>query len=270
MIALTLASALLSTSHTASMALAQEPSRTFTHSSSRPSVAAIVPLAKATTYDTQRGPNATDSIVLTYDDCPGSVSSYKKMVDYASSHDIALVLFPTGQCVKIYKKRGFNLVSYARDRGIWVANHSFSHPLLTKLKKPQIVDQIDGTAVSNYGRPPYGGVNETVKAAYKAVRSYDRQGMRIWLWNVDTSDWKTQANGERPSSRTIVSRIMRAIDGGESILMHMQHKGFTPTTLRRIKEGLANKGLTLCRAWHGEDREGPIESTGRVVPDNIC
>lgn len=223
-------------------------------------------------YDQHHGPNTTEYVIMTYDDCPRSVKSYKTMVNYASSHDIGLVLFPTGDCIKSYKKRGFDLVGYARDRGIWVANHSKSHPQLTKrsLSKKAVVKQIEGTAVSNYGRPPYGAVNAKVRSAYKSVTSYGRHGMRIFLWDVDTNDWRALKNGKRPSSAVIVKRILADVDPGDSVLAHMQHNGFTPTTLRNLEKGLAKKGMALCRAWHGEDRTGPIEATGRFMPDNIC
>jgi len=227
---------------------------------------------KAVPYNIYRGPNTTKFVVPTYDDCPKSVKKFEEMIDYASTHDIGLVVFPTGDCIKSYKKRGFDLVGYARDRGIWVLNHSISHPLLTTLALKAIVKQISGTAVANYGRPPYGGVNKVVRKAYKSVRSFDRHGMRIWTWNVDTEDWKALKKGskERPSSATIVKRALASVKAGGTILMHMQWHGFTPKTLIAYVKGLAKKGLAFCKAWHGKDRTGPIEATGRVVPDNIC
>lgn len=232
----------------------------------------LVTLAATPAYDTSRGPNSTDAVVLTYDDCPRSIKQFKAAINYAAEHDIGLVLFPTGDCVKSYKRQGFGLVTYARDRGIWVANHSRSHPLLTssKLSRADVVRQISGTAVSNYGRPPYGGVNAKVRGAYASVSSYDRDGMRIWPWDVDTLDWQKLENGSRPSSALITKRAVKAADEGETVLMHMQHNGFNAKTMKAIAKGLAKKGLELCRAWHGEDREGVLEATGRVIPDNIC
>jgi len=221
-------------------------------------------------YNIYRGPNTTRYVIPTYDDCPRSVKEFKTMVDYASSDDKALALFPTGDCIKQYKTRGFNLVGYARERGVWVANHSISHPLLTRLSVKAAVKQISGTAVSNYGRPPYGGVDADVRKAYKSVSSYSRHGMRIWTWTVDTNDWKPLSSGSRPSSALIVKRALASVKAGGTILMHMQHKGFNPKTLQALEKGLAKKGLKLCKAWHGEDRTGPIEATGRVIPDNIC
>ncbi|MEO5949731.1 MAG: polysaccharide deacetylase family protein [Candidatus Saccharimonas sp.] len=223
-------------------------------------------------YSIYKGPNTTKYVIPTYDDCPRSAKEFKTMIDYSSAHDKALVVFPTGDCIKSYKKRGFDLVGYARDRGIWTLNHSISHPPLTTLSLKAVVKQISGTAVANYGRPPYGAINATVRKAYKSVSSYGRHGMRIWNWTVDTEDWKAIRKGssERPSSATIVKRALASVKAGGTILMHMQWHGFNPKTLRALETGLAKKGLKLCHAWHGEDGEGPIEPTGRIVPRNIC
>ena len=92
--------------------------------------------------------------------------------------------------------------------------------------------------VTNYGRAPYGATNIRVRSAYKA------KGMRIWLWNVDTNDW-------RGKSRTSVVRyVVHNTHRGQTVLMHMQWNGFSGTALRQIKSGLATKGLKVCRNHH--------------------
>lgn len=225
---------------------------------------AIRPPLDAKAYSTYRGPNTGSRVVLTYDDCPRSVGSFKDTINYATNHNIGLVLFPTGQCILNYKKNGFNMVKYARDRGHWMANHSYSHPNLTTLSFAKIVDQIDGTAVSNYGRPPYGAVNDRVRSAYASIDNYNRNGMHIWLWTVDTNDWRGKTRSQ------VVNYVVKEASSGDTVLMHMQWRGFSPTALKEIKSGLSDRNLGLCRVWRGSDKAGNVVATGRVIPSNPC
>lgn len=231
---------------------------------SRNTPTAVVAAAKAPSYSMYRGPNTGSRVALTYDDCPKSVASFKDTVNYATKHDIGLVLFPTGQCIGQFKKKKFDLVKYARERGHWVANHSYSHPDLTKLSKKKVIDQIDGTAVSNYGRPPYGAINSTVKKAYAAVKNYDRNGMRIWLWGVDTNDWKGKSRTQ------VVTYVVGNARAGSTVLMHMQWNGFSPKALKAMKKGLTKKDINLCRVWRGADKQGEVVKTSRVIPTGFC
>lgn len=209
-------------------------------------------------YDLRRGVNLSKAIILTYDDCPRSIAGFKKSVNYATAHDIGLVLFPTGDCVKSYTRRGFDLVSYARQRGIWVGNHSVSHPDLTELSRAAIAREIGASVKSDVGRPPYGAINAKVR------KVYDKLSIRPWLWTVDTNDWRGKTRAQ------VVAWTVKYARGGGTVLMHMQWNGFNPTAMRDIKRGLAAKGRQLCGVWRGEDRSGPIEPTSAQFPDNIC
>lgn len=223
------------------------------------------PAAKAAaSYSMYRGPNTGTRVVLTYDDCPKSSSAFKDTINHATKRGIGLVLFPTGECIKRFKKGKFDLVKYARERGHWVANHSDTHPDLTTLSSKKVVDQIDGTAVSNYGRPPYGAINQTVKDAYASVKNYGRKGMRIWLWQVDTNDWKGKSRSQ------VVKAVVNNATAGSTVLMHLQWNGFSPKALDAIKEGLTKKKLSLCRVWRGADKQGAVTKTSRVIPTDFC
>lgn len=135
-------------------------------------------------------------------------------MQHAKKIGVALVLAPTGDCIK----SGRFSASYARSYGHYVINHSVSHPNLTKLSYNSVLTQLSSPGVvTNYGRPPYGAYNTTVKNAYAA------KGMRIWLWNVDTRDWDGPA-----SQATVVKRAVSGATKGSTVLMHMQRNGFQP------------------------------------------
>ncbi|QIK73102.1 polysaccharide deacetylase family protein [Propioniciclava coleopterorum] len=185
-----------------------------------------------TRYTTGRGPNLSGRVVLSYDDCPTSLAAFTTMVRAARDQGVALVLFPTGQCVSA----GRVDVGYARSLGHYVFNHSVSHPDLTTLSASGVATQLGTPGVQgSYGRPPYGAYNTAVKDAYLA------KGMRVWTWTLDTNDW------QGPKSQAQVVSIARGAPAGATVLMHMQHAAFNPTALQQITSGLASRGIGVCR-----------------------
>jgi peptidoglycan-N-acetylglucosamine deacetylase len=192
--------------------------------------------ARAKPYSTSRGPNTSPFAVLSFDDCPRSAAAFRRVVLQAEQLNIALVLFPTGQCIRAGR---FN-VAFARRHGHYVFNHSVSHPDLTRLSSAAIRRQLSKPGVvTNYGRPPYGAVSARVRAAYRA------KGMRIWLWSVDTNDWRGK------SRSAVVRYVVRNTRRGQTVLMHMQWNGFSKTALRDMRNGLARRGIKVCRNYPG-------------------
>jgi peptidoglycan/xylan/chitin deacetylase (PgdA/CDA1 family) len=185
-----------------------------------------------TAYSAYRGPNTSSRVILSFDDCPTSLSAFKATVVGARNLGIALVLAPTGNCISAGR---FN-ASYARQYGHWVINHSVSHPDYTTLSTSSIYYQLGSPGVvTSYGRPPYGAVNERVRNAFAT------KGMRIWLWNVDTNDWRGKTRSQ------VVSYVVTYAKPGNTVLMHMHWNGFNTTALSSMKSGLAAKGIGVCR-----------------------
>ena len=54
----------------------------------------------ATSYNMYRGPNKSAYVVLSFDDCPKSSAAFKRVITDADKMNIALVLFPTGGCLR--------------------------------------------------------------------------------------------------------------------------------------------------------------------------
>lgn len=192
---------------------------------------ALKPQAPAK-YSVTRGPNTSNRVILTYDDCPKSLSSFKTTLREITKLGVTVALFPTGNCIKA----GRFDAAYARSLGHYVFNHSISHPQLTKLSYNAVVKQLRAPGVvTTYGRPPYGAHNATVRRAYAAV------GMKVWTWTVDTNDWRGR------SSSQIVSHVVKNAKPGGTVLMHMQWKGFNASTVKAIRDGLKKKGIGVCR-----------------------
>lgn len=200
--------------------------------------------AKQRNYSISRGPNYTDRVVLTFDDCPTSLKAFKDTVVAVEKENVGLALFPTGNCIK----SGRFDANFARQHGMHVFNHSITHPDLRTLSKAGVKKELGSPGiVTTYGRPPYGAYNDTVKAAYAEV------GMKIWTWTVDTNDWRGKGRSE------LVSYVTNNAKAGDTVLMHMQWNAFNATAIKDMKKGLENKGLKTCRNYEGTVPAKPAE-----------
>ena len=196
--------------------------------------------AQADGYSISRGPNTSNKVILTFDDCPKSLSSFKKTVKAFSDMGVRVALFPTGNCITA----GRFDAKYARKMGHYVFNHSISHPDLARLSYQAVLAQLGAPGIqSSYGRPPFGSYNATVARAYAA------KGMRIWTWSLDTNDWRGL------SQQAVVSRVVRHATTGGTVLMHMQWHGFAVSALAQMKVGLAERGLGVCRNFSATTAE---------------
>lgn len=196
-------------------------------------------------YSITSGPNTTKRVVLSYDDCPKSLASFKATLLSAEQQGIALVLFPIGTCVKA----GQFDVDFARAHGHYVFNHSAFHRKFSTLSPSQLDEELGPKGVQTaWGRSPYGQLSPEIRAAYA------RAGMRIWLWSVDTLDWSHD-----PAQAVVVQRAVAGAGPSGTILMHMQHNAFNPDAIAQIKAGLAAKGLEVCR------NQGPTEAGPRTI-----
>ena len=105
--------------------------------------------AQADGYSISRGPNTSNKVILTFDDCPKSLSSFKKTVKAFSYMGVRVALFPTGNCIKAGK---FD-AKYARKMGHYVFNHSITHPDLRTLSYAGVKRELGKPGVvTTYGR----------------------------------------------------------------------------------------------------------------------
>jgi len=182
------------------------------------------------------GPNASDRVLLTFDDCPNTPEEFKQAIDYAQKAKIGLLIFPTSQCVMEMRDKGLDLVGYARQRGMWVGNHSLNHTRLTDLTNAQVWEQLTAEPQTRFFRPPYGSIDDRVRGLIADA------GMRVVMWSIDTNDW------EGKNQQQIVDYVLQNTKPGATVLMHMQHAAFSPGGLAAIKSGLASRGMTVCPA----------------------
>ena len=171
-------------------------------------------------------------VALTFDDGPSKHT--KKIVDCLYKYDSAATFFVVGNRINSYK----SVVKHTADRGCEVANHSYSHPILTGLSSKSIKSQISKTnkkiksvtgQTPKIARVPGGGFNSKVKAAVD---------MPIIQWSDDTLDWKTR------SKKKTVDYVMKHVQDGDIILMHDLHEPTMKAALELIPK-LKKKGYQI-------------------------
>ena len=167
--------------------------------------------AVVTIYTTKIDPKKK-MVALTFDDGPGPYTD--EIVDCLNKYGGHATFFVVGNRVNSYADE----LSYAFSSGNEIANHTYSHPTLTKLsttkikseisKTDAVVKKITGVAPSLM-RAPGGATNSTVRKA---------AGKPFIYWSIDTLDWK-----HRNATKT-VNTVMNNVKDGDIILMHDIHK----------------------------------------------
>ena len=202
---------------------------------------AVVALAAASlltvgTAAPARAAACTGYVGLTFDDGPSA--STPGLLNALVQNGLRATMFNEGQ----YAAAGPARVRAQVDAGMWVGNHSYTHPHLTQQSQATVDSEISRTqqAVANAGggtpalfRPPYGETNATVKAVEA------KYGLTEILWDVDSQDW----NGA--STDAIVQAAGR-LTNGQIILMH-DWSANTLAAIPRIAQGLAARGLCAGR-----------------------
>ncbi|WP_328500255.1 polysaccharide deacetylase family protein [Streptomyces sp. NBC_00457] len=169
---------------------------------------------------------------LTFDDGPSGTTP--ALLNALRQNGLRATMFNEGQDAAAYPAQ----VKAQVDAGMWVGNHTYTHPHLTRLGQAQIDSEIARTqqAIAGAGggtpklfRPPYGETNATVKAVAA------KYGLTEILWDVDSQDW----NGAGPDA--IAAAAGRLTDG-QVILMH-DGPANTVAAIPRIAQGLAARNL---------------------------
>ncbi|WP_189786979.1 polysaccharide deacetylase family protein [Streptomyces capitiformicae] len=169
---------------------------------------------------------------LTFDDGPSGNTS--ALLGALRQNGLRATMFNQGGNAAAHP----SLVRAQVSAGMWVGNHSYTHPHLTQLSQSQIDSEIARTqqAIAGAGggtprlfRPPYGETNATVKAVAA------RYGLTQIIWDVDSQDW----NGA--SADAIVQAAAR-LTNGQIMLMH-DWSANARAAIPRIAQGLASRGL---------------------------
>jgi len=147
-------------------------------------------------------------VALTFDDGPHPEHTLR-LLDILERENVRATFFVIGSCAQ----RCPEVVQQAFKAGHEIGNHSWSHPVLTRLSAAAVADELAKTDallvdingdLPNTIRPPYGAMNDAVRGV-----GLPRPMM---LWNVDTNDWRSRDTAS-------VQREAMSRSGG-IVLMH--------------------------------------------------
>jgi peptidoglycan-N-acetylglucosamine deacetylase len=183
-----------------------------------------------------RGAHDEPVVALTFDD-GYSPANCAKIVDILERRHVTATFFPYAWAV------GAAPAFWRRvaDDGFPIANHTTSHPDMTRLTLAEAtseisrarlrIEKITGHEMIRVFRPPYGAWNATVIEAAR-----DAGFPTVLLWDVDTHDWAASAT---PSG------VLRAaLRGGKGSVVVM-HCGpsVTPDILDQVITGYQKRGF---------------------------
>ena len=169
--------------------------------------------SESTSTDTSDSTNSDSSasvkaVALTFDDGPSSFTN--RLLDCLEANNAKATFFMVGTEIDSFPDE----VKRIKELGCELGNHTYDHTDLTTLSPEEIsseIAKVDERLVNLTGegasvvRPPYGSVNDSVKAAV---------GTPMILWSIDTLDWKTL------DVESTVEEVMNNVQDGSIILMH--------------------------------------------------
>jgi len=172
-------------------------------------------------------------VALTFDDGPDG-NTTPQALDILAKYKIKATFFVQGKNIAGNE----SILKRMQSEGHEVGNHSWNHPILTKLSledaKKQITDTEDAiTKVlgksSKLMRPPYGAISDDIR------NSLD---LSFIMWDVDSLDWKSK------NEAAILTEIQRQVSNGSIILMHDIHQT-SVNSLPKVIEYLQGQGYSF-------------------------
>ena len=186
-------------------------------------------LEKYKTYIKKRTRKA---VALTFDDGP-SPKTTPVALDLLKKYNAKGTFFMVGHAVEGNE----DIIKRVIAEGHQIGNHSWDHPVLTKISLEKAKSQINDTTAAlkkasgldvHIMRPPYGAINGAIQAAVD---------QSFILWDVDTLDWKDR------NTASIMKEVRKA-QPGSIILMHDVHQT-TIDALPLILQYLTEQGFEM-------------------------
>lgn len=157
-------------------------------------------------------------VALTLDD---GYNFQPQMLELLKQYDARCTTFLIGSWAATHKSD----LKLMKDAGFEIANHSWSHPQLTKLSSAGVASELTRTqkVISSvtgnqapYLRPPFGATNSSVKAAAAQL------GYRIVMWDRTFGDSGRGATPTKLYANVVTSN--GGIQPGDVVLCHWGSK----------------------------------------------
>jgi peptidoglycan/xylan/chitin deacetylase (PgdA/CDA1 family) len=176
----------------------------------------LVAVAEPDYSEVASGDPATGVVALTFDAGTQSAGAAAQLLDTMRERGVRVTFFLSGHWVDHNPELAQQMLADGHE----IANHSYSHPDLTRLSDNQIVYELDytdqvvsdvmGTHTRPYFRPPFGARNRRVLDVAAA------SGFRSIYWSLDSGDWLPRA-----TAAAVAGKILRYAGPGDIIVAHV-------------------------------------------------
>lgn len=210
-----------------------------------------------------RIPNAGNEVALTFD-MGGRMDPAVDIMNFLVANDVCATIFATGAMSQTPQGQQVMAIIRAHPELFEIANHTMHHcdlvrggsgspttapcqtggPPTASFIRTELTDAEailrsgTGQSPQPYWRPPYGSVNDAVRAAAASV-GYTK----TFLWDIDTIDWKPVADGG-PTAQQIAAKVITNAQSGSNVLFHLGGYN-TLEAVRIIVPGLRERGLAV-------------------------
>ncbi len=202
----------------------------------------------------ERVPTRARVVALTFDG-GGDAAGVRRILSALAAAHVPATFFLTGRFATAFPTWSRRIAARYP-----VANHSYSHPDLTRLSAAGVRRQITrgadairgviGRAPVHLFRFPFGAFGTST------LRVANGLGYACIGWTVDTLGWMGTSGGV--SRSRVVSRVLRGARPGEIVLMHLgsnpaDRSALDADALPRVISGLRARGytfVTLTDALH--------------------
>jgi peptidoglycan/xylan/chitin deacetylase (PgdA/CDA1 family) len=193
-----------------------------------------------------RLPTPSKVVALTFD-AGANAEGIPSILRTLTQYQVPGTFFLTGKWVEAYPE-------YAAQIGSMypVANHSYSHPDLTKLADATVRGEITGAAAAIQRatgkdthpmfRFPFGASGQ------HTIELVNSLGYGAINWTVDTRGWQGTSGGQDVDQ--IVDRVLAALQPGQIIIMHVgshptDHSTLDADALPRVIEEILARGYSF-------------------------
>jgi peptidoglycan/xylan/chitin deacetylase (PgdA/CDA1 family) len=197
-------------------------------------------------------PCSSGLVALTFDDGPSRAAT-ARLVQILTARRVPATFFMLGQHVRA-DPADARLVARS---GFVVGNHTWSHPVLTRLGNAAVRAELvstrnelrrQGIRPSTLMRPPYGAINARVRGVVR------QQRLVPVLWTIDSRDW---ADG---TPRQIAARVLGRLHQHRTNIV-LQHDGvrrspISVSAVPSIIDGARRRGFCFAA----------LDAAGRPTP----
>lgn len=180
-------------------------------------------------------------VALTFDDGYSSPSgSFNKILDVLKAHNVHVTFFLLGDWIEDHPTEMRRIIADGHE----VGNHSYNHPLFTRLSEEQIRNEVlsTETLIKQFGvdpkpnfRYPYGGHNAYTDAIITSL------GYHYWPWTASTGD-----TGPNDSVTGVRNGALANLHDGDIILAHVSSDSVA-TALDDIITTIQHAGYSIVK-----------------------